>query len=114
MEQTELLERLKEQVRELTKAVKSGLAGAKEGLSKRTESGDEAGKKMLQQNEEVLDGALQALAGLERNVDACLGAPNQPGCSCEELCERYRAIYEKVREYTTTAASSPGLGECPC
>ena len=115
MNQKELLERLKGQVRELTKAVESGLAGAKEGLSKGAESGgDETGKKVLQQNEAVLNGALRALDGLESNVDACLGAPNQPGCSCEELCERYRAIYEKVREYTTTAASSPGLGECPC
>ena len=111
---TAQLEALRKQVRELGEAVKQGLEGAKESLSKRAKGSDEPGDKHLQQNEAVLDAVLSALADLERDVDACLGATSRPGCSCEELCERYRAIYEVVQEYTTTVASSPGLGECPC
>ena len=105
--QTAQLKALKEQVRGLRGIVEKGLTGAKEDLPKRKESEDFSGRLHQERNIPVLEEGLKDLEELERDIDRCMGAPNrnQPRCSPQNLCKRYRDICNRMKSAPVTLAS---------
>jgi len=116
MDQKDLMERLeelKEQVKGLRGIVEKDLAGAKEDLPKRKGSEDFSGQQHQEWNISVLEEGLKDLGELERDVDRCMGAPNQNqlGCNKQDLCKRYRDICNRMKSAAGTLASGQ---PCTC
>jgi len=105
------LEALKERVKGLRSIVNSGLTGAKDGLKKLKESEDLQAQQHYEKNIPILEEGLSDLQQLNRDIDRCMGAPNQLGCDVEELCTRYRDICTRTKNASVTLASGQS---CTC